>query len=143
MGVAVRTSVGSPSWWKGELEHIRRISPYGVFGQAEGMIEGHQTDIGAESHAFGHRGHRSGHGHPARQVTILDEVVLGGPNGRQAERLRLVGGAGHLLHERVEVQQVLEGELHEAFDADGESLKIRNGVGVDEAGRAHFVITAK
>ena len=36
---------------------------------------------------------------------------------------------------------VIEGELHEAFDADGESLKIRNGVGVDEAGRAHFVIS--
>ena len=36
---------------------------------------------------------------------------------------------------------VIEGELHEAFDPDGESLKIRNGVGVDEAGRAHFVIS--
>ena len=35
-GVPVRTSVGSPRWWKGELEHIRRVSPYGVFGQAEG-----------------------------------------------------------------------------------------------------------
>ena len=36
---------------------------------------------------------------------------------------------------------VIEGELHEAFDPDGESLKIRNGVGVDQAGRAHFVIS--
>ena len=35
-GVAVRTSVGTPRWWKGDLEHIRRRSPYGVFGQAEG-----------------------------------------------------------------------------------------------------------
>ena len=35
-GVAVRTSVGSPRWWEGDLEHIRRISPYGVFGEAEG-----------------------------------------------------------------------------------------------------------
>ena len=36
---------------------------------------------------------------------------------------------------------VIEGELHEAFDPDGESLKIRNGVGVDRAGRAHFVVS--
>lgn len=36
---------------------------------------------------------------------------------------------------------VIGGELHEAFDPDGESLKYRNGVGVDEAGRAHFVIS--
>ena len=35
-GVAVRTSVGSPRSWEGDLEHIRRISPYGVFGEAEG-----------------------------------------------------------------------------------------------------------
>jgi uncharacterized protein YigE (DUF2233 family) len=36
---------------------------------------------------------------------------------------------------------VIEGELHEAFDPDGESLKMRNGVGVDRAGRSHFVIS--
>ena len=36
---------------------------------------------------------------------------------------------------------VIRGELHEAFDADGQSRKIRNGVGVDPAGRAHFVIS--
>jgi uncharacterized protein YigE (DUF2233 family) len=36
---------------------------------------------------------------------------------------------------------VIDGELHEAFDADGESLKLRNGVGVDRAGRAHFVVS--
>src|SRR3954468_13373472 len=35
-GVPVRTSVGTPRWWKRELEHVRRITPYGVFGQAEG-----------------------------------------------------------------------------------------------------------
>ncbi|WP_305096129.1 phosphodiester glycosidase family protein [Croceibacterium aestuarii] len=36
---------------------------------------------------------------------------------------------------------VIGGELHPAFDPDGASLKIRNGVGVDEAGRAHFLIS--
>ena len=36
---------------------------------------------------------------------------------------------------------VIEGELHEAFEPDGESVRIRNGVGVDDAGRAHFVIS--
>jgi uncharacterized protein YigE (DUF2233 family) len=36
---------------------------------------------------------------------------------------------------------VIDGELHEALDPDGQSLRIRNGVGVDEAGRAHFVIS--
>ena len=36
---------------------------------------------------------------------------------------------------------VIGGELHPAFDPDGESRKIRNGVGVDPAGRAHFVIS--
>ncbi|MGX7895169.1 phosphodiester glycosidase family protein [Tsuneonella sp. HG222] len=36
---------------------------------------------------------------------------------------------------------VIDGELHEAFDSDGQSTKIRNGVGVDGGGRAHFVIS--
>lgn len=36
---------------------------------------------------------------------------------------------------------VIDGMLHEQFEDDGESRKIRNGVGVDEAGRAHFVIS--
>ena len=36
---------------------------------------------------------------------------------------------------------VIDGELHEAFDSDGESTKVRNGVGVDATGRAHFVIS--
>ena len=36
---------------------------------------------------------------------------------------------------------VIEGQLHPAFDADGDSRKIRNAVGVDESGRAHFIIS--
>lgn len=36
---------------------------------------------------------------------------------------------------------VVAGELHPDIAPDGESLRIRNGVGVDEAGRAHFVIS--
>ena len=36
---------------------------------------------------------------------------------------------------------VIDGKLHPAFDDDGESRKTRNAVGVDEAGRAHFVIS--
>ncbi|WP_340587626.1 phosphodiester glycosidase family protein [Erythrobacter alti] len=36
---------------------------------------------------------------------------------------------------------VINGELHPAFDPDGESRKIRNAVGVDASGRAHFVIS--
>ncbi len=36
---------------------------------------------------------------------------------------------------------VIEGELHPKFDPDGESRKIRNGVGLARAGRAHFVIS--
>jgi prepilin-type processing-associated H-X9-DG protein len=36
---------------------------------------------------------------------------------------------------------VIDGELHEAFEPDGDSHKIRNGVGIDDAGRAHFVIS--
>ena len=36
---------------------------------------------------------------------------------------------------------VVDGELHPAFDPDGESRKIRNAVGVDPSGRAHFIIT--
>lgn len=37
---------------------------------------------------------------------------------------------------------VIDGELHPAFSDDGDSLKIRNGVGVDAQGRAHFVLSA-
>ena len=36
---------------------------------------------------------------------------------------------------------VIAGKLHPKFDADGPSLKTRNAVGVDAAGRAHFVIS--
>jgi uncharacterized protein YigE (DUF2233 family) len=36
---------------------------------------------------------------------------------------------------------VIDGNLHPAFDRDGQSLKLRNAVGVDAAGRAHFVIS--
>ena len=36
---------------------------------------------------------------------------------------------------------VIDGKLHPAFAADGTSLKIRNAVGIDRHGRAHFVIS--
>ncbi len=36
---------------------------------------------------------------------------------------------------------VLRGELHAGLDPDSASLAIRNGVGIDPAGRAHFVIS--
>jgi uncharacterized protein YigE (DUF2233 family) len=36
---------------------------------------------------------------------------------------------------------VIDGRLHPQFAPDGPSKKIRNGVGVDPAGRAHFVIS--
>ena len=36
---------------------------------------------------------------------------------------------------------VIDGELHPAIDYDGTSRKIRNAVGIDRQGRAHFVIS--
>lgn len=36
---------------------------------------------------------------------------------------------------------VLRGRVHPAFKPDSDSLKIRNGVGVDRSGRVHFVIS--
>lgn len=36
---------------------------------------------------------------------------------------------------------VVAGELHPDFEPDGDSRKLRNAVGVDRAGRAHFVIS--
>lgn len=36
---------------------------------------------------------------------------------------------------------VIKGKLHPSIDPDGESRKLRNGVGVDAMGRAHFVIS--
>jgi uncharacterized protein YigE (DUF2233 family) len=36
---------------------------------------------------------------------------------------------------------VIDGAIHPNFDPNGTSLKIRNGVGVDAQGRAHFVIS--
>lgn len=36
---------------------------------------------------------------------------------------------------------VVDGNLHPEISEDGESRKIRNGVGVDEDGRAHFLIS--
>lgn len=36
---------------------------------------------------------------------------------------------------------VIAGKLHPRIDADGPSRKLRNGVGVDREGRAHFVIS--
>lgn len=29
---AVRTTVGAPKFWPEPIEHVRRITPYGVFG---------------------------------------------------------------------------------------------------------------
>ena len=36
---------------------------------------------------------------------------------------------------------VIDGELHPAIDADGQSKNLRNGVGIDAIGAAHFVIS--
>ncbi|MFS0849435.1 phosphodiester glycosidase family protein [Novosphingobium panipatense] len=36
---------------------------------------------------------------------------------------------------------VIDGNLHPKIDPDGKSLKLRNGVGIDNKGRAHFVIS--
>jgi len=36
---------------------------------------------------------------------------------------------------------VISGKLHPKIDEDGKSLKLRNGVGIDDKGRAHFVIS--
>jgi uncharacterized protein YigE (DUF2233 family) len=36
---------------------------------------------------------------------------------------------------------VINGKMHPKFDEDGESQNIRNAVGVDDQGRAHFVIS--
>lgn len=36
---------------------------------------------------------------------------------------------------------VVDGKIHAGFDEDGESRKLRNGVGVGADGRAHFVIS--
>jgi len=36
---------------------------------------------------------------------------------------------------------LIDGKLHPALDHDGTSRKIRNAVGIDRAGRAHFVIS--
>lgn len=36
---------------------------------------------------------------------------------------------------------VIDGAIHPKFDPNGTSLKIRNGVGVDAQGRAHFMIS--
>ena len=49
------------------------------------------------------------------------------------ERPRFATQSGPML--------VMNGELHPAFDTDGDSRKIRNSVGVDAAGRAHFIIS--
>jgi uncharacterized protein YigE (DUF2233 family) len=38
---------------------------------------------------------------------------------------------------------LVNGELHPDIAADGESLKVRNAVGVDGQGRAHFVLSAE
>ena len=71
-------------------------------------------------------------------------VVFGDANGpwrvletgRYAERARepdFASQSGPML--------VIDGALHPRFDANGTSLHIRNGVGVDAAGRAHFAIS--
>ena len=51
-----------------------------VLGEANGMIKGHQADVGTKAHMLGHTGHGGRHRHPARQVAIVDKVVLGKPH---------------------------------------------------------------
>jgi uncharacterized protein YigE (DUF2233 family) len=66
---------------------------------------------------------RDGRGH----VTTTDRYLTQSPNPLWATQ------SGPML--------VIDGALHPRFEANGTSLKNRNGVGVDDAGVSHFVIS--
>ena len=80
--------VGMP----GQVQHRQ------IFGEADGMIERQQADVGAEPHSVRDRGHGPRHRGPAGQIAVIDEVVLGEPHQIGAD---LIQPANLLEHFRV------------------------------------------
>lgn len=76
MGIAVRTSVGYPKFWRGPpLEYARLCAPTGVWGQVEPgsmaytegylkLLEGQAGDLAAELKGISRR-------HPGRPLVLL------------------------------------------------------------------------
>src|SRR5208282_2927560 len=68
----------------------------GVLGEAQRMIERGEQDVSAELQAGGARGDRGQHRHDGREITVVDEVMLGEPNGMEAGGLDEFYLAEHL-----------------------------------------------
>ena len=59
-----------------------------VLGQAHGMIERQQADVGRKPDALGAGGHGPSHGNPGRQVAVVNKVVLRKPYQVEPELLQ-------------------------------------------------------
>ncbi|WP_156839234.1 phosphodiester glycosidase family protein [Novosphingobium aquimarinum] len=109
----------------------------GMF-DAEGQPIGYYVEDGERRHTL-NRNEGSGNFH------LLPNGVFYGSDDRWAVRTSEDFAAKVSKRPKFGTQSgpmlVIAGELHPKFDEDGESRKIRNGVGVDGKGRAHFVIS--
>ncbi len=75
-----------------------------VLGEADRMRERQQGDIGGDAHPLRHGGGGAGDGGEAREVTVLDEVVLAEPHEVEAELVEegeLLEGLGVDVLQRV------------------------------------------
>ncbi|MDE8654194.1 phosphodiester glycosidase family protein [Novosphingobium album (ex Liu et al. 2023)] len=93
----------------------------------------------------GKRLHKLNRNEGAGNFHLLPNGVFYGTGGQWA--VRTAGDFAAHVFRRPEFgtqsgpMLVIAGKLHPKIDPDGASLKLRNGVGVDRQGRAHFVIS--
>ena len=67
-----------------------------VLGQPDWVVERQQADVARKPHALGTRGDRARHGHPRRQVAVIEKVMLGEPDEIESESVE----HDHLVHDR-------------------------------------------
>jgi uncharacterized protein YigE (DUF2233 family) len=125
---------------KAGLPHPERV----VFAMNAGMFDEAGRPIGYYVEG-GERRHTLNRNHGAGNFHLLPNGVFYGTGGKWHVRTT-EDFAEHVTTRPEFATQsgpmlVIAGKLHPAFDRDGQSLKIRNAVGVDAAGRAHFVIS--
>jgi uncharacterized protein YigE (DUF2233 family) len=135
---------GDPARSLGVLKDMLPRSEKVAFAMNAGMFDENGRPIGYYVED-GERRHTLNRNQGAGNFHLLPNGVFYGTGGRW--QVRATGDFAEHVTTRPEFATqsgpmlVIDRKLHPAFDRDGQSLKIRNAVGVDAQGRAHFVIS--
>jgi uncharacterized protein YigE (DUF2233 family) len=115
-----------------------------AFAMNGGMFDAEGLPIGYYVEA-GHRAHTLNRNEGWGNFHLQPNGVFYGSDGKWA--VRTTESVAARISNRPDFgtqsgpMLVIEGKLHPRIDADGPSRKLRNAVGVDKQGRAHFVIS--